>query len=84
MAEESRAPGGKRDATEGLGDVLRVSIIGPDGQQWYQDALAVPREGEEVVVFTRDKKAAWRGTVKKVTWAVIEGVGGMVVNVQLG
>jgi hypothetical protein len=72
-----------RDLSEKHKDLLRVRIIGPEGQEWYQDAAAVPRVGEEVTIWKASGELAWSGIVSSVHWAAAETAGGLVAIVRL-
>lgn len=81
MAESDQTA--TRDQTAKYKDLLRVRIIGPDGQQWYQDCIAVPRSGEQVIVMGASGEVAWEGVVDQVSWGVPQQAGGMIAIVQL-
>jgi len=81
MAESDQTA--KRDQTAKYKDLLRIRIIGPEEQEWYQDGIAVPRVGEEVIVMGESGDVAWEGIVDQVSWGVPQRAGGMIAIVQL-
>ncbi|MBL4858399.1 MAG: hypothetical protein JKY36_04270 [Erythrobacter sp.] len=66
-------------------DVLVITIVGPEGEIWKQRGMVVPRVGETVHCIDdaekRPLKPKWSGVVSEVQWFVVEGAGGMIVNV---
>lgn len=66
-------------------DYLNLIVVGPnDGDEWQQQAVAVPRVGDNVTVRKSGAgNKVFEGEVEEVHWGLIEGRAGIVATVWL-
>lgn len=67
-------------------DLLHLIVTDADGKRlWAHDVKAIPRIGEDVLIFGKDGEGTLYGaTVTDVLWGFYEHVAGQVVTVKLG
>lgn len=62
---------------------IRLKVIGPRGEEWFEEVNTVPRVGDRCTIWTAEKRIDWSGNVESVNWCFAKDYDGAFVIIQL-